>query len=325
MPLLLEALERHLQRQGVLCTQGSLLVTSGGMEALSLGAWMVLDSGDTVVAEGPGFPGALSVFKLYGAKVVQLPCSRDGVSSASLDEAIERYRPKLVSLMPDHQNPTGATMTVSRRKEIAHILERYGVYALEDGAYSHLCFEGEPLPPLQSFAPDHVLYATSVSKLFAPAMRIGSLVAPKAFAEKAAQIKSVFNMQASAIHQAVTARFLDAEDYLQRHIEVLRNTYRARRDAIVAALEMHIPRGSGYRWNVPHGGMFLWLEGPASLDFSNLFEVALENGVAYVPGSQFYLPGEQQTHNAARLNFASTSEESIWEGIRRLVAAISHV
>lgn len=324
-PSLADAFELHLRRQGVVCTRDTLLVTSGGMEALSLAAWMVLDPGDTVVTEGPGFAGALSAFKLYGANVVQLPCGEGGVLPTMLDEAIKRYRPKLVSLMPDYQNPTGALMPVSHRKQIVDCLKLHGVYALEDGAYSHLCLDGRgPLAPLQSFAPDLVFYATSVSKLLAPAMRIGGLVTPRAFTEKAAAIKSTFNMQASAIHQEVTACFLDEHrDHMASQLKVLQNTYRARRDAIVSALDAHFSRDNGFSWNVPCGGMFLWLEGPSSLNFSELFEKALNNGVAYIPGSKFYLPGPEQRHNAARLNFASISEQSIWEGIRRLAATVA--
>ncbi|MBY5827911.1 PLP-dependent aminotransferase family protein [Rhizobium leguminosarum] len=242
-----------------------------------------------------------------------------------LDEAIKQYRPKLVSLMPDYQNPTGALMPISRRKEIADCLQRHSVYALEDGAYSHLSLdEREPPAPLQSFAPNLVFYATSVSKLLAPAMRIGGLVAPSAYVEKAAEIKSTFNMQASAIHQDVTACFLDERrGHMVSHLKLLQDTYRVRRDAMAAALDAHLSRDNGFNWTVPRGGMFVWLEGPSSLNFSELFDTALNNGVAYVPGSKFFEPGPMQLHNAARLNFASIPEQRIWEGIGRLAATLA--
>lgn len=325
VPALRASLERFLRSQGVACEGDNLLITSGGMEALSLGAWMTLNPGDVVLTEGPGFAGALSMFELFGAKVVQLECGEEGLTPEALSNAIGIHRPKLLSLIPDFQNPTGAVMPLEHRQAVGRLLQEKGVYALEDAAYAYLRFDGLPLPPLQSFAPEWVFHATSVSKIFSPAMRVGALVAPKLFADKATDIKSAYNMQASALAQVMTARFLQDERALSDQLQTLRRTYRARRDLMVEALEDRFPASSGYRWTRPPGGMFLWLTGPDHIDFTQLFDAALDQGVAYVPGSAFYAQGSARRHHSARLNFASTPEERIAEGIRRLADALREV
>lgn len=317
LPALREAMAAMLTTQGVAaCTPHELLITNGGMEAISLGAIMTANRGDTVLVEGPGYAGALGLFSLMGLKIVQLAMSDEGVTPDVLEAAIRQHKPTLISLMPDYQNPTGAVMPIETRRLIASLLQKYDIMALEDGAYSQLTIEGHALPPLQSFAPEHVLYATSVSKIFAPGMRIGALVAPKAILEAAANAKSIINMQASAPTQAVVAAFLERTNgYFEPHIEHLRRTYRARRDAMLVALEKYFPTDT-FTWTRPKGGMFLWLSGPDTINFTALFDKALENGVAYVPGSIFY--ADAAAHNSVRLNFASTPESAVDEAVRRL-------
>jgi 2-aminoadipate transaminase len=315
------AMANMLTNQGIVgCTSDTILITNGGMEAISFGALMTANAGDTVLIEGPGYAGALGLFGLMGLKVVQLPMSAEGVTPDVLEQAIKQYSPTIVSLMPDYQNPTGAVMPIESRKKIAALLKEYDVIALEDGAYSQLTIEGATLPPLQSFAPEHVIYATSVSKIFAPGMRIGALVAPKAILDAAANTKSIINMQASAPAQAVTATFLGSDnEHLETHLTYLRRTYRARRDAMIAALEKYFPADT-FTWTCPKGGMFLWLSGPETVNFTMLFDDALKNGVAYVPGSKFY--ANPVAHNNARLNFASTPEDKVEEAVRRLAMTV---
>jgi 2-aminoadipate transaminase len=321
LPLLRIAMTDMLTKQGITeCTPDDVLITNGGMEAISFGALMTANVGDTVLVEGPSYAGALGLFGLMGLKVIQLPMSEEGVTPDIIEAAIKQHNPTLISLMPDYQNPTGAVMPIENRKLIASLLKKYDIIALEDGAYSQLTIEGDALPPLQSFAPEHILYATSVSKIFAPGMRIGALVAPKAILDAAANTKSIINMQASAPAQAVTAAFLSSDNtHLEAHLTYLRRTYRARRDAMIAALEKYFPADT-FTWTHPKGGMFLWLSGPETVNFTMLFDDALKNGVAYVPGSKFY--ADSIAHNSARLNFASTPEDKVEEAVRRLAITI---
>lgn len=324
LPSLRVAMADMLTKQGITgCDPDNILITNGGMEAISFGALMTANASDTVLVEGPGYAGALGLFGLMGLKIVQLPMGDEGVTLDIIEAAIKQHHPRLISLMPDYQNPTGAVMPIENRKLIASLLKKYDIIALEDGAYSQLTIEGDALPPLQSFAPEHVLYATSVSKIFAPGMRIGALVAPKAVLDAAANTKSIINMQASAPAQAVVAAFLDSNnEHFETHLTYLRRTYRVRRDAMIAALEKYFPADT-FTWTHPKGGMFLWLSGPETINFTALFDDALRNGVAYVPGSKFY--ADPIAHNSARLNFASTPEDQVDEAIRRLATTISLV
>lgn len=322
LPALRVAMAQMLAHQGIVgSAPDSLLITNGGMEAISLGALMTANAGDTILVEGPGYAGALGLFNLMRLHVVQLDMTNEGVTPDILEAAIKQHSPTLVSLMPDYQNPTGVVMPLENRKKIAALLQKYDVLALEDGAYSQLAIEDKALPPLQYFAPEHVLYATSVSKIFAPGMRIGALVAPKAILDAASNAKSIINMQASATAQAITAAFLDQDNgYFEPHLVHLRDTYRSRRDAMLVALEKYFPKE--FTWTHPKGGMFLWLTGPDTTNFTELFDTALKNGVAYVPGSTFYAKSAI-AHNSARLNFASTPADKVDEAVRRLAATAS--
>jgi 2-aminoadipate transaminase len=318
LPLLRAGFAALLGKQGVACSPEGMLITSGGMEAISLAAQLTLNPGDTVLVESPAFPGAIATFKQCGAKVVHLTCDEEGLRPDALEKGIAEHKPRLVSLMPDYQNPSGWVMPAERRQQIADILKATGTLAIEDGVYSLLRFEGEALPPLQSYAPEHVMYAASVSKILAPAMRVGCLVAPRVLLERASAIKSSYNMQASGFTQAITERFLNPDaPYLDKQLATLRETYKKRRDVMVQALHEHLPESADYIWTNPNGGMFLWLEGPAGTDFTQLFLPALDNGVAFIPGLKFYADSAYGK-TAARLNFASTPEEDIPEGIRRL-------
>ncbi len=158
------AIRPYLAASGVVFTETTgTAITSGGMEAINLGIRALINPGDTVIIEAPGFTGTISGLIEAGAKIVQLDIGKDGMTPATLEAAIKAHKPKLVSLMPDCQNPTGARMPLEHRKAIAALLQKYDVFALEDGAYGELGFDAQKLPPLQAFAPGHVLYATSFS------------------------------------------------------------------------------------------------------------------------------------------------------------------
>lgn len=308
------------EEQGVVCEDPmrNMLVTSGGMEAISLATQALVNPGDVVLVESPSFPGALSAYALFGAKRVHVECDEYGMLPEALANAIKEHGPKFVSLMPDYQNPTGKCMPLERRKQIAQILIDTGTWAIEDGAYAQLRFAGEQLPSLQSLAPNNVLYAGSVSKTFAPGERTGALIGPAEFIQVVANIKATFNMQASGMLQALAALFVSPRNnYLKEHLLKLRPEYLKRREAMTAALAKHMPEALATE---PDGGMFIWIK-QAGVNFTDLVDAAMERGVAYVPGSMFYAD-EGLGHDEARLNFASTPVEKIDEGVRRLAGAI---
>lgn len=321
LPAFRDTLASSLARIPVTCTADQLLITSGGLEALGLAAMITVNPGDVVLVERPAFPGALSLLRLVGATVMPVDIDGDGISVDSLAAAIDSHHPRAVWLMPDYQNPTGAAMPPDRRQGIADLLQRHDLLAFEDGTYADLGFDGDPPPPIQSLAPAHVVYVTSLSKTFAPAVRLGAMAAPARIAERAADLKSALNMQASTLHQAVAARFL-ADGHRDRHLAHLRETYRRRRDAMLTALERHFPPASGLTWAEPTGGMFLWLCAPPERDLGALLSTAHALGVSYVPGELFSIPPGSGRH-FARLNFASSTEDELDEAIRRLAAALA--
>ncbi len=317
--MLRERLESLLRGAGVDCQAENMLVTSGGMEAITLVAKLFLAPGDVVLVESPAFPGAMSTFALQGATVVHVACDDEGLDPDALTAAIERHRPKLVSLMSDNQNPTGKVMSLERRQRIADILRSSRTFAVEDGVYAMLGFEGEALPPVQHWAPEWTAYVTSVSKIMAPAMRVGALVAPQPLIRVALKIKSTENMQASGFNQALAAAFLD--DHLTDYLASVRDLYRHRRDVMVTALEKTSLPALGYSWLQPSGGMFLWLRGEG-VDFGELLPSVVASGTAYVPGEVFYT-GPELGRNEARLNFASTPDEQIITAIERLAGVLA--
>ncbi len=319
LPNLRELLESRLRRLGVDCQADNMLVTSGGMEAISLVAKLFLAPGDVVLVESPAFPGAMSSFALQGATVVHVASDDNGMDPDALAAAIERHRPKLVSLMSDHQNPTGKVMPVERRQRIAGILRSTRTFAVEDGVYAMLGFEGDARPPIQHWAPEWTAYVTSVSKIMAPAMRVGALVAPPSLVRLAYDVKSTENMQASGLNQALAAAFLD--EHLDGHLATVRDLYRHRRDVMVTALDKAFSPGQGYTWVQPTGGMFLWLRGE-DVDFGALLPSVLKAGTAYVPGELFYA-GDGLGRNEARLNFAGSSDEQIVTAVERLAGALA--
>jgi 2-aminoadipate transaminase len=321
-PPLRSALARFLNDQGVACRADSLLVTSGGMEAVSMAAQMVLNPGDTVLVETPAFPAALSILKVFGANIVHVDCDRHGILPDALAAAVEQHAAKLVVLMPDFQNPTGHRMPELRRQSVAQILRHTGVLAVEDGVYSLLRFAEPAVPPLHRFAPEQVVYSASLSKVMFPASRVGAMVAPSYILERSTSLKTAYNMQASGLLQAVSERFLESEragDYA--HLKVLRKVYSERCGQMRGALEDAFPASSGFGWTEPEGGMFLWLEAPVGVDFTAMFDEALADGVAYLPGGMFYSDG-QRDRNACRLNFASVAPDRMREGVSRLAGVV---
>ncbi len=301
-----------------------LQLTSGGMNAITLGVSAITNHGDTVLAEAPGFTGTLSVLQQAGCRVVQIASDGEsGVTPKTVEEAFKKYRPKLIALMPDFQNPTGAVMPLEARKAIAKLAQKYGVAIVEDGAYRELRYDGEALPTLQSLAPDYVLHATSLSKITFPAGRIGCLIGPKHVLDATRRIHFNNQMVTSPLDAAAATCFLGSPELVASRLTELRDEYRRRRDAMLGALTLAFPEGSGYSWTKPAGGMFVWFTAPETVNLDDYFKPALANGVGFVPGSTAYAPGNEAPHNTARLNFASSSPGDNREGIRRLAATLA--
>lgn len=297
---------------------GDILVTHGSQQALDLIAKVLLDPGDVVVTGNPAYLGALQVFQSYEARVAGLLSDEHGLRPDALSSFLETspVRPKLLYLIPNYQNPTGATLPAARRAEIVRLAAHHGVPVLEDDPYGALRFSGEALPSLATFPGSRdCLYLGTSSKILAPGLRVAWLaVTDRALREKLTAAKQAADLHTSSFTQRLVHHYVSQPGALDSHVATLRGVYARRREVMLAALERHLPEGCS--WTRPAGGLFLWVTLPASIDTSELLPVAAREKIAFVPGAPFWV-GEP-LRNTLRLNFSNASESAIREGVARL-------
>lgn len=293
-----------------------VLITTGSQQGLDLVAKVLVDHGSRVLVETPTYLGALQAFAPMEPEIVGVPGDAEGLDVAEL----ARLRPgaRFLYLLPNFQNPSGRTMGEARRAALAQAARELALPVVEDNPYGDLWFDQPPPPSIASRNPDGTIYLGSFSKVLAPGLRLGFLVAPPAVFPKLLQAKQAADLHSPSFNQRMVSEVL-REGFLDRHVPTIRALYHAQRDAMVAALEREM-KGLDMRWNVPEGGMFLWARLPAGLDAVELLPLAVERGVAFVPGAPFY-PGEADPRTL-RLSFVTASVEEIDRGIATLAATI---
>jgi 2-aminoadipate transaminase len=301
------ALVDYVAERGIATDADDILVASGSQGVLDGMGKVFLNQGDLVAVEAPTYLGALQAFNPYEPRYVQIATDADGVIPAALEEVVRNHRVKFIYLTPTFQNPTGRTLTLARRQAVARLIEQYDVMLIEDDPYSDLRYQGEPLPPIKTFAPEHVIYVSTLSKVFAPGLRIGFCVAPPAVRKWLVIVKQGVDLHTSTYNQALAAEYI-AGGYLRRHLPNIIDLYRPRQLAMLRALDRHLP--DGYTWSQPAGGMFIWVEGPAGLDAETLYWRAVERKVAFVPG-KFFFARRGDGLATMRLNFTMVNEATI--------------
>ncbi|MGB6457148.1 MAG: PLP-dependent aminotransferase family protein [Streptosporangiaceae bacterium] len=298
------------------CTPGpaELMITSGGIDCMELIAKSYLDAGDTVVVEAPTYLGAIMAFRGYEADVRGVPVDGDGLRTDVLaDQLAAGLRPKILYTIPDFQNPTGLSMSASRRSELIALARRYGFLILEDVAYSELGFEHTPRRSLWSMAPDVVLQAGTFSKIFCPGVRLGWAAGPAEIISRLVVAKQNSDQCSGALGQRMLEEY-GRGGHLERQLVASRALY-ARRAALMSqALTAHMPAGT--TWTTPRGGFYIWVTAPDGVDTVALSAAARAQKVAYVPGRPFY-PGDDGTAQI-RLSYSRVADELIEEGIRRI-------
>jgi 2-aminoadipate transaminase len=314
-PALRSAVAARLTARGLPTEAGSLLVTGGSQQGLTLLAATLLEPGDVVLVENPTYLAALQCFGFAGARVVPVPTDGDGVIPDALGELVRRERPKLLYLIPNFQNPTGRTLPAERRRAVAEVAGRYGLWIAEDDPYGELRFEGASRPWIAGLeeAADRTVLLGSFSKIMAPGMRLGWLRAPAGLLRSCVIAKQAADLHTSTVDQAAAARYLATRD-LDAHLARVRTAYRARRDALLAGLPAALPAGSS--WSRPEGGMFVWVRLPAGHDAGALLTAAVARGVAYVPGAPFFAADPDPA--GLRLSFTTHTPREIGEGLARL-------
>ena len=315
----LDALASRLETtQGRRPADDEIVITSGAIEALELVGKTFLERGDLVVVEAPTYLGAIMAFRTFECDVLAVGMDEHGLDVEELAKRLAGgLRPKLVYTIPDHQNPSGVSLSGERRASLVELARRHGFLILEDVAYRELGFEDDAVPSLWSLAPDVVVQAGTTSKTFFPGVRLGWAVGPAEISAQLVSAKQTTDQCAGALGQRLFEEYV-RRGWIDEQLAESRSLYRRKSEQLLAALERHMP--AGVRWTRPRGGFFSWLTLPDGCDSADLATRAAENGVGIVPGSLFYPDGRGA--DSVRLSFSMVDETLIDEGIGRLASLV---
>jgi 2-aminoadipate transaminase len=301
-----------------------LFITAGGMQGLDLINKIFTDPGDLVVVESPTYTNGSATALSYGAELLEVGVDAEGMRVDELADQVETIgrTPKLIYCIPTFQNPSGTTLSLTRRRRLLELAREWGSIVIDDDPYGMLRFAGEDLPTLYSLADGdpRVIGVRTFSKIIAPGLRVGWLAADPGLRQLLINAKQAMDTCTNVPAQRLVAAFLE-EGALADHLRTQREVYRGRKEAMQAALSEEF--GDLIRWTDPDGGFFLWVTFHIDIDTQALFEVALAEGVAYIPGPAFSPSG--RFHDALRLCFASTAPDRAREGIARLRRAVDRV
>jgi len=321
-----QALLAFLAGYGQPVSGESLMITAGGTQGLDLVAKLFVDPGDIVIAEEPSYTNGTAIITGYQGRILRCPMDGAGMQVEKLPALIAAAdrKPKLVYVIPNSQNPGGTTLSLERRLLLLDLAARHGLLILEDDPYGLLYFDRPPPASLLSLdgAAGRVIAVNTFSKIMSPGLRVGWVVAPPPVIERMIAAKQGLDTCSNPLGQRIIAGFLDG-GHMAAHLIQLRDTYRLRRDAMLAALAGAFGGLQGTRWSRPDGGFFIWVELPGNIATDALFSPALEEGVAFIPGSAFV--SKDGPRNAMRLCFANASPAEIFDGMGRLRRAVDRL
>ncbi|MCL6710794.1 PLP-dependent aminotransferase family protein [Pseudomonas sp. R2.Fl] len=306
---------RH-SRDGVTVRPGQVLVTTGSQQGLDLLGKVLIDEGSKVLVETPSYLGALQAFSLFQPAFSPMRSDDEGIVVDALDEAQLRGG-RFMYCLPNFQNPTGRRLPLERRRALIARARAAGVLVVEDDPYGELSYHGEQLPSLLSMDPDNVVYMGSFSKVLAPGLRLGYLIAPEPLHAKLVQAKQAADLHTPSFSQRIVFEAVQG-GFLDRHIPEIRKLYGEQCELMLSALQRHFPAEA--KWNRPAGGMFIWVTLPEGVDAGALLARAIEHNVAFVPGAPFFAVDPQS--NTLRLSFVTVSAEKIEQGMARLGALV---
>ncbi len=305
-----------------------LIVTTGSQQALDLLGKCMVSPGDKVIVEGPTFLATIQCFRLYGAEVISAPVDGNGVIVEALEKLIAEHQPKLVYLIPTFGNPSGATLSLERRKRVLELAVKYQTLVVEDDPYGDLYFDAPPPASLLALSPEvpgsreWLAHCGSLSKVLSPGLRIGWLIANPELLAKAVMCKQFNDAHTSTFAQATAAQYLQA-GHMPATLAKVRKVYASRAKAMMDALRSEL--GDAVEFTEPQGGLFLWVrltgKGGKLADANELAKRAIEQGVAFVPGAPFF--SQNPDVSTLRLSFATADEDKIREGVARLAKALN--
>ncbi|NLG76028.1 MAG: PLP-dependent aminotransferase family protein [Xanthomonadaceae bacterium] len=286
----------------------NVLVTTGSQQGLDLLGKVLIDAGSRVLVETPTYLGALQAFSLCEPQFVSVPSDDEGPITSELTPAFTKDA-RFLYCLPNFQNPTGRRIALERRQALARIASD-SLLVLEDDPYGALSYRGDTLPTLQSLNPDGVVYMGSFSKVLAPGLRVGFLIAPEGLHRKLVQAKQAADLHTPSFTQRIVYEAIK-DGFLDTHVPTIRKLYAERCSAMLAAMERHFP--ADVHWNRPEGGMFIWVRLPPTIDSGVLLGKAIAENVAFVPGAPFFANDPQA--NTLRLSFVTVPPERIEKGI----------
>lgn len=313
-----DALKDRLSKQNIFAKKrDELIITSGAQQGNELSCKVLLNEGDTLICESPSFIGSLNSFKSYNVNLVGTPLESDGINIEKLEEAIKCAKNlKILYLIPNFQNPTGQTMSLSKRKAVLELAKKYNFVILEDNPYGDLRISGEDIPTIKSMDTDgHVIYTGSFSKVLAPGIRVGYVCAPCEIIQKIVVCKQVADVHTNIWAQVLAYRFITEYNF-DKHIKDLQSIYRKKCNLMLEQIKANF--SSKIKYTVPEGGLFIWCTLPEGCDMMRFCSKAVqEYKVAVVPGNAFCIHESDKT-TSFRMNFSTPTDEQIVEGCKTL-------
>lgn len=324
-----EMIARNAGKYGIQISADNVMITTGSQQALDLLGRIFINRGDRILAESPTYLGAIQAWNAYGVKYVTIPYDEDGMQTDLLESRL-RTGLKFIYVLPNFQNPTGVTLSRERRIQLVEMANAYGVPIVEDDPYGQLRYEGDHIPPVVVLDDEirakevpiysgNVIYTSTFSKILAPGLRLAWVVAPTEVIKKLVQAKQGCDLNTSTFNQYLAYEVANGP-WIKTHIQTIREAYKERRDVMLNALEQYMP--DGVNWTHPKGGLFLWATLPEGVNTGDIFPLAVEQKVAFVPGNPFHPLGGGE--NTMRLNFSCMKPEPIDEGIKRLAEVIKN-
>lgn len=317
-----EQIQEIMELDGVHGSVEDIMITTGSQHALELLADLFLDAGDVVLVEAPSYVGAVGIFRHKEAHIEHVFTDDDGISPEALAEAADRLsaqgkKIKLLYLVPNFANPSGVTLSAERRQQVLQVCKERGILIIEDNPYGLLYFENQPPKAMRAFDAEGVVYLGSFSKILSPGLRVGYVLAPPAIKDKLILANESAILSPATFAQMLVSEYLSIADW-KGQINTYRKLYQEKRDAALEALEQYLPR---LKTTKPNGGFFLWLTLPEGLNSKEMLPLAVNELVAYTPGTAFY--GDGRGANNIRVCFSHPTAANVKVGIQRLAKVVN--
>lgn len=322
-PELRDVIASGARDRGIVADASDVLVSAGALQAIDLACRVYLRSGDVVVAESPAFANALSAFRNHGARVLEVPVDGDGLDVAEAARRIRKLgvRPRMFFVVPNFQNPTGETLSLERREALLALAASHDAVVIDDDPYAALRYRGNDIPSLAALGGAEVVSIGTFSKTFLPGLRVGWVIAHSEVIARMSRAKQTMDSSTGTLAQRIVLEF-HKRGGADAHIGRLKVLYREKQDRARAALTRELA-GTGISWNDPEGGFYFWVRLPRGVSARALLDVALEEGVAFVPGDAFAIEADHE--NALRFSISAPTPDRIDEGVRRLRRAFDRL